>query len=174
MRWDTLLRLGGWAAIVAGVLRAAGSFASGVDSELERQLLYFIIDFLLLIGVFAAYAQEHEAVGRWGATGFLTTVVGILLVRSSRAVPGLDLYPAGALSVAGGWALLCLMSWRAGTGSGFVPLLFVLSVMTAILGQAVPSSQAPFVTSGVIFGVATMGVGRQVLARTGRDARQYG
>lgn len=39
--------------------------------------------------MFDAYAQSQEAVGRWGAAGFLTTVVGILLVRSSRAVPGL-------------------------------------------------------------------------------------
>ena len=89
MRIDTLLRGGGGAAVLAGVLRAAGSFVSG-GSE-------------LLLGVFTAYAQNHEALGRWGAVGFLTTVAGILLVRSSRAVPGLDLYPAGALSVVIGW-----------------------------------------------------------------------
>ena len=64
MRPDTLLRVGGWAAIIAGVLRAAGSFASDVGGEVERQSLYFIIDFLLLVGVIAAYAQEHEVVGR--------------------------------------------------------------------------------------------------------------
>jgi len=86
---------GGWAAILAGVLRAGGSLVSG-GSEVERQSLYFIVDLLLLLGVFAAHAQNHEALGRWGAAGFLTTVAGILLVRSSRAVSGLDLYPAGS------------------------------------------------------------------------------
>ena len=50
----------------------------------------FFIDLLLLLGAFAAYAQNHEAVGRWGAAGFVTTVTGILLVRSSRAVPDVD------------------------------------------------------------------------------------
>jgi hypothetical protein len=88
MRMDTFVRVGGGAAILAGVLRAAGSFVSG-GSEVERQSLYFIVDLLLLLGVFAAYTQNHEALGRWGAAGFLTTVAGILLVRSSRAVPGL-------------------------------------------------------------------------------------
>lgn len=157
--------------MIAGVLRAAGSFASGVGGELERQSLYFIIDVLLLIAVFAAYARQHEVVGRWGATGFLATVVGILLVRSSRAVPGLDVYPAGALSVALGWALLSLTSWRAGTGSGFPPLLFILSVVTAIVGQRATPSPVPFVASGVIFGAAMVGVGRQVSdARAPRDA----
>ena len=70
---STLVRVGGAAAILAGVLRAASSFASG-GSEVERQALYFIVDSLLLLGAFAAYAQNHEAVGRWGAAGFLTTV----------------------------------------------------------------------------------------------------
>jgi hypothetical protein len=164
MRRDALLRVGGWAAVIAGVLRVAASFTSSLGSDVERQSLYFIIDLLLLIAVFAAYLQVQEIVGGWGAAGFLTTVVGILLVRSSRAVPGLDLYPAGALAVALGWAVLGLASWRAGTASVFVPLLFVLSVVIAIVGQVVASSSSALVASGVIFGAAVVGVGRQVLA----------
>jgi hypothetical protein len=164
MRRDALLRVGGWAAVIAGVLRVAGSFTSSLGSDVERQSLYFIIDLLLLIAVFAAYLQVQEIVGGWGAAGFLTTVVGILLVRSSRAVPGLDLYPAGALAVALGWAVLGLASWRAGTASVLVPLLLVLSVVIAIIGQVVASSSSALVASGVIFGAAVVGVGRQVLA----------
>jgi hypothetical protein len=163
MRRDTLVRVGGWAAILAGVSRAAGSFASNVGGDVERQSLYILIDFLLLIGVFAAYAQDHQVVGRWGAAGFLTTVVGILLVRSGRAVPGVDLYPAGALAVALGWALMSVMAWRAGRGSVYVPMLFVLSIVTGIVGQILASSQAPFIASGVIFGAAMVGVGRQIV-----------
>jgi hypothetical protein len=59
MRMDTFVRCGGAAAILAGVLRAAASFAW--DSEVEQQVLYLIVDLLLLLGVFAAYAQNHEA-----------------------------------------------------------------------------------------------------------------
>ena len=69
MRMNTLLRVGGGAAILAGVLRAAGSFVY-LGSELERQSLYFIVDLLLLLGVFAAYTQNHEVLGRCGAAGF--------------------------------------------------------------------------------------------------------
>src|SRR5262245_53338276 len=137
MRLSTLVRLGGAAAILAGALRAASSFVSG-GSEVERQALYFIVDLLLLLGAFTVYAQNHEAVGRWGAAGFLTTVAGILLVRSSRMVPGLDLYPAGALSVAIGWVLLSLDWWKSANGPGFVPVLFVLSIATGLVGQMVP------------------------------------
>jgi hypothetical protein len=161
MRLSTLVRVGGAAAILAGMLRAASSFASG-GSEIERQALYFIVDLLLLLGVFAAYAQNHEAVGRWGAAGFLTTVAGILLVRSSRALPGLDLYPAGALSVAIGWVLLSSAWWRRAKGAAFVPVLFVLSIVTGLVGQMV-SRASLFVASGVIFSAAVAGVGSQVL-----------
>jgi hypothetical protein len=159
---DTFVRLGGWAAMLAGVMRAANSFVSG-GNEVERQALYFIVDLLLLLSVFAAYSQNHETLGRWGAAGFLTTVAGILLVRSSRAVPGLDLYPAGALSVAIGWVLLSLDWWRAANGSALVPVLFVLSVVTGVVSQIAQNAAALFVASGVIFGSAMLGVGRQVL-----------
>jgi hypothetical protein len=160
---ETLFRVGGWAAIIAGVLRAAGSFTSSLGSDVERQSLYFIIDLFLLIAVFTVYAQNHAVVGPWGAAGFLTTVAGILLVRSSRAVPGLDLYPAGALGIAGGWAVLALASWYKGRGSVFVPVLFTLSIVTAIAGQLAAAAPAAFVASGVIFSAAVVSVGLQVL-----------
>ena len=162
MNTRTLLRIGAGAAILAGVLRAAGSFAFG-GSEVVRQSLYFVIDLLLLLGLFTAYAQNHDALGPLGATGFLTGAAGILLVRSSRAIPGLDLYPAGALGVAIGWALLSVDWWRRANGAWFVLLLFVLSITTGLVGQATPRLAVLFVASGVIFGAAMVGVGYQVL-----------
>jgi len=160
---DTLVRVCGGAAILAGVLRATGSFASG-RSEVERQSLYFIVDLLLLLGVFAVYAQNHEAMRLWGAAGFLTTVVGILLVRSSRVIPDLDLYPVAALSVAVGWVLLSF-AWKTANGPAFVPPLFVLSVVTGLVGQMVPRAATLMIVSGVIFGTAMVGVGKELLSR---------
>jgi hypothetical protein len=162
MNTRTLLRIGGGAAVLAGVLRAASSFAYG-GSEVVRQSLYFVIDLLLLLGLFTAYAQNQDALGRLGATGFLTAAAGILVVRSSRAVPGLDLYPAGALAVAIGWLLLSVDWWKRANGASFVLLLFVLSIMTGLVGQATPRLAVLFVASGVIFGAAVVGVGYQIL-----------
>jgi hypothetical protein len=39
----------------------------------------------------------------------------------------------------------------------------LLSVVTGLVGQIAPHAAALFVASGVIFGAAMMGVGRQVL-----------
>ena len=60
-------------------------------------------------------------------------------------------------------------------GSAFVPLLFVLSIVTGLVGQIVARAAGLFVVSGVIFGAAMVGVGRQVLlaaaAAPGNGAR---
>jgi hypothetical protein len=152
------------AAILGGAMRAAASFLFDAGGEIQRQSLYFAIDLLILFGVLGVYAQNHQAVGRWGAGGFLTTVVGILLVRSSGAVPGLDLYPAGALLVAIGWVLLSFRWWKTNRGPVFVPVLFVVSIITGLIGQIAPRAAILSVVSGVIFGAALIGAGLQLLA----------
>jgi hypothetical protein len=166
MRTEMLIRAGGVAAMAAGVLRAAGSFAAAAGTEIERQSLYFVIDLLLLLGVFAAYGQNHKALGRTGAVGFLTTVVGVLLVRSTHAVAGVDLYPAGAFSVVIGWVLISLAWKMRASGPAFAPLLFVLSIVFGLVGQMAPTATAPPVLSGLIFGAAIVGVGKHLLGTT--------
>ena len=42
-------------------------------------------------------------------------------------------------------------------------VLFILSVVAGFVGQIVPRAEILFVASGVIFGAAMVGVGRQVL-----------
>ena len=53
--------------------------------------------------------------------------------------------------------------------------MFVLSVVTGLVGQIVARAAGLFVVSGVIFGAAMVGVGRQVLlaanAAPGNEAR---
>ena len=62
---DTLVRVGAAAAIVAGLLRAAAAVAPGTDGEVERQSCISLSTSCLL-GVLAAYAQHHKALGRSG------------------------------------------------------------------------------------------------------------
>lgn len=174
MRTETLVKVGGSAAIVGGVLRGITSFGS-VGGEIETQSLYLVIDLLLLLGAFAAYGRNHEALGRLGAVAFLAIVIGLLLVRSSRAIPGFDLYPPGALSTAAGWLLLSFEWWRVANGPAFVPVLFASSLASGLVGSIVPSATAPIVVSGLAFGAAMVGVGRQVssgesAAVTGADS----
>ena len=163
MRKDTLVWVGGAAAILAGVLRAMVAAAPDAGSEVARQSVYFIVDLLLLLGVIALYWQHHAALGRAGACAFLLTIAGLLLVRSRCAVPGIDLYPAGALSVAIGWVVLGLAWWRRSSGSPSVPLLLLLSLLLGVLSQFLGSAQTLFAASGVLFGAAMIEAGRRLL-----------
>ena len=70
--------------------------------------------------------------------------------------------------------LLSLAWWKKANGASFVPLLFVLSLMTGLAGQIVQRLSPLFVASGVIFRGAMVGVGRQVLLAASAAPRNEG
>jgi hypothetical protein len=157
-----LIRAGGIAAIAGGLLRAAASFAPGVGSDVERQLLYLVVDVLLLLGLLGFYALRHQDLGLTGALGFLLALFGIVIVRSRRAIPGLDLYPVGALAVAGGLIVMSVRAWSVKRLAVWVSLAFVVSAIVGVMGTVVSNAAWLFVVSGVLFGAAFAGLGREV------------
>ena len=157
-----LIRTGGMAAIVGGVLRAAASFAPSVGSDSERQLLYLVVDMFLLLGLLGFYELCHQDVGRTGALGFLLALFGLVVVRSSRIVPGLDLYPVGALALVGGLIALCARAWRMKRLAVWIPVAFVVSTLVGLVGTVSDHSGWLLVLSGVLFGAAFAGLGREV------------
>jgi hypothetical protein len=62
--------------------------------------------------------------------------------------------------------------WRTAKGPAYVPVLFVLSIVTGLVGQIV-SRASLFVASGVIFGAAVSGAGRQVLLGVSAASRLF-
>ncbi len=157
-----LIRAGGMAALVGGVLRAAASFAPSVGSDSERQLLYLVVDMFLLLGLLGFYELRHQDVGRTGALGFLLALFGLVVVRSSRVIPGLDLYPMGALAFVGGLIALCGSAWRVKMLAVWIPMTFVVSTLVGLVGTVADNSGWLFVLSGVLFGAAFAGLGRGV------------
>jgi hypothetical protein len=163
-----LVRTGGTAAVVGGVLRAAASFAPSVFSDTELQVLYLVIDVLLLLGVLGFYEFQHDDLGWTGAIGFLMTLLGLLTIRSSRAIPRIDLYPIGALVVGGGVLTLCVSAWKVKALSGWVPLALLASILTGLVGAFIQTGGWLSALSGVTFGVAFAGLGRQALSAARR------
>ena len=157
-----LIRAGGMAAIIGGVLRAAASFAPNAGSNVEQQLLYLTVDMFLLLGLLGFYELRHHEAGRTGAFGFLLALFGLVVVRSSRAIPGFDLYPLGALVFVGGLIALCGSAWIAKTLAFWVPAAFVVSTLLGLVGTVADNSGRLFVLSGVLFGAAFAGLGREV------------
>ena len=164
-----LIRAGGMAAIVGGVLRAAASFASSLGSDAERQLLYLVVDMFLLLGLLGFYELRHQDIGRTGALGLLLALVGLTVVRSSRAIPGLDLYSMGALAFVVGLIVMCGSAWSVKTLAVLVPVAFVASTLVALVGTVVDNAGWLFVLSGVLFGGAFAGLGRAVWSAARRS-----
>jgi hypothetical protein len=154
--------------MVGGTLRTAASFAPTVGFEIERQVLYLIVDMFLVLGLLGFYELRYQDVGRTGAFGFLLVLFGLVVVRSSRALPGFDLYPEGAIAVVGGLILLCGSAWRLKTLAFWVPAAFTASTLVGLAGNITGNSEL-FVASGVLFGVAFAGLGRDTWSAARRS-----
>jgi hypothetical protein len=162
MSRGALIRAGGTAAVVGGILRAAASFAPSFGSDSERQILYLVVDMFLLLGLLGFYELRDQDVGRTGALGFLLALFGLVVVRSSGVVSGLDLYPVGAVAVAGGLIVLCGRAWSVKTLRVWVPTVFVVSTLVGLVGTVAGNSARLLVASGVLFGAAVAGLGLEM------------
>jgi len=169
----TLVRAGGFVAIAGGILRAAASFAPMVvHSEIEREVLYLVVDLCLTVGLLGFHFRHSKSIGWPGAAGLALALVGLATVRASRAFSSVDLYPVGALATACGVILLSVRTWAAARLPGWVPAAFLLSTVVGIIGSYVHGADFLFICSGVIFGVAFASLGIEGLTQSRRRQRR--
>ena len=163
----SLVSLGGIAAVLAGILRGIASFLPATTSDVALQPLYILTDIFILLGIFALYGIRYKETGKLGFLGFLFAVVGILVIRSSKAITGVNLYPAGSLIFSLGLIILGIRLWLANVLPGWVVGLWALSVLVGIIGYFVPSLDLLFVVAGLMFaiGFAAAGIKLQSLAK---------
>ena len=53
-------------------------------------------------------------------------------------------------------------AWRVARLRGWVPIAFVLSTLTGILGAVLPGLSSLFIVSGLLFGTAFVGLGKEM------------
>ena len=166
MSSQQLIRLGGLAAMLAGGLRTAASFSSSAEPGVTLEILYLVIDILLLFGIFGIYAFQHEHIRWFGFVGFLLAVIGTAIIAGPDGTIGVvDMYTAGSLSVGAGIVFLAVGSWAARTLPHWVAILWIVSTVVGILG-AVTGRESLFVVTGVTFGLAFVGAGARLWSRT--------
>jgi hypothetical protein len=155
-----LIRLGGLAAIVAGLLRAASAFLPAMEPSVALEWLYLLIDVLLLFGLLGVYAYQHAESGIWGFAGFLLAVTGLESIGGPDGKIGdVDIYTAGATLVGIGLVVLAVGSWRGQKLPRYVPTLWVFSTVVGTSGFLVPRSTVPFQIAGVALGLGFVGAG---------------
>jgi hypothetical protein len=156
-----LIRWGGLAAIVAGILRGVSSFAANVAAGETIAVLYLATDIFLLFGMIGLYGFQRQESGAWGLGGCWLAIVGLAIIRTG-AILGLNLYPIGAVIFAIGLSALAIGAWIAGKLPRWVSIAWVVSTVIGFVGFFAPGLNVLFVVSGVLFGVSFASAGLKV------------
>jgi hypothetical protein len=167
MSSTNLMRLGGLAAIIAGILRGINSFLPTNLPIVTTEILYLITDIFILFGIMGIYGFEYQESGLWGFFGFLLAIVGTgIIMGPDGSIGGINMYPVGSLILAAGLTLLAIGSWIANKFPRWVPVLWVLSTIVGFIGYFVPGLNLLFVISGIMFGIGFAGAGFAIRSHT--------
>jgi len=167
MKADTLFRLSGAAAFIAGVLRIVAALAMVQDARM-REALYDITDALLLFGVIGIYLERADRLGLLGLSAFAIAVAALSFIGGPDADRfGFSSHQQGAAALL--IALLGLsFAWlRAGQrplwAGGF---WFLSAIAGGVLARFPPpiSSYGP-ASAGVLFGAGFMAAGIGLIHR---------
>jgi len=172
MKSSTLIRLGGMSALAGGVIRTLASFIPLITREpsLGIELLYLVIDILILFGLIGIYAVQHEKAGICGFAGFLLAMTGTaLIVGPDGKLGSLDVYWAGATVISVGMTLLAVGSLRAGVLTRRAPLLWILSTLAGIAGSWLNGGGYGFLIAGIAFGAGFAIAGYEVMNKTAKS-----
>jgi len=153
-----LIRYGGLAALLAGVLRVVASFIPASPQPAAAvEILYVVIDVLILLGLIGVYGYQREKTGWWDRLGLLLTLIGIAIIRG-RA----EWYAAGATMVSVGFSLLAIGSWKNARLPRAVSVLWILSTVIGVGGYVVKAPGVTFVIAGVAFGLGLIIAGVKI------------
>jgi hypothetical protein len=167
MSSTNLIRLGGLAAILAGILRGVNSFVPSSPPSGEIAILYLLTDIFILFGIIGMYGFQHQESRLWGFFGFLLAIIGIAMIRTG-AISGVNLYPIGASTFTVGLSLFAIGTWIAKKLPRWVSVFWVLSTIVGFMGYFIPSLSLLFVISGIIFGIGFAGAGIKVWSATSK------
>lgn len=153
-----LIRLGGLAAILAGILRALASLLPAPTAPIMT--LYLVVDVLLLFSVIGLFEFQRVEAGGLGTLALLLEIVALfILIARDLSILGPAVYPAGALVFAVGLDLYAMASWRSRTLPRWILILLVLSTVIGPIGFFSPGLAVLVTASGILFGVGIASAG---------------
>ena len=167
MSSKNLIRLGGLAAILAGILRGFNSFLPNDVPVVTLEILYLLTDIFILFGIMGLYGFQYRESGWWGFSGFLLAIIGTgMIIGPDGSIAGVNMYPVGSLIFAAGLTALAVGAWIANKLSRWIPVGWLVSTILGFIGYFSPGLGLLFVVSGVIFGISFAGAGFEVRSAT--------
>jgi hypothetical protein len=133
MRDQTLWKLAGVAALAGGLIDLAGPLVYPHLAESSRQVVYVVIDVLLLLGMLGVQFVTGRLTGWWGVVGLAIGASAVLVVRSSAAL-GPGVYPAAAAVWVIGMVLMSLGILRVRAPLGGAASLWLATFVIGLVG----------------------------------------
>lgn len=171
MSSTNLIRWGGLAAIIAGILRGVSSFFSSPAPGATIELFYLLTDIFIIFGVMGLYGFQHHESGLWGFFGFLLAIIGIGVIRTG-SISGVTMYPIGALIFVSGLSSFAVGCWIANKLHPWISILWLLSSLVGCIGYFVPGLNLLFAISGVLFGIGFSGAGFKLWSVTSKQPQR--
>jgi hypothetical protein len=163
MSTSRLIRLGGLAAIVAGVQRCGTSLLLYGDPTDLEEMVYLAFDLAILFGLLGIYAYQSAAAGLTGFFGFVLALIGTAMIAGPDGVlGGVQEYVAGALLISVGLVFLAIGTWVAARLPRYVPVLWITSTVVGIGGFALGGSPFMLTIAGLAFGAGFVGAGATI------------
>ncbi len=164
-----LIRWGGMAAVVGGVLFVVGDLlglltfggelaeTAATGTFFVQQFLFLLGTVLILFGLFGLHASQSEATGTLGLVGFLVAFLGTALAvgatwaqafvapRIAQLEPGLlevpnFAFPLSFAIFAVGWLLFGIATMRAGVYPRVAAILLIVGAVLTFVSFLFPAS----------------------------------
>lgn len=162
--------MGAIAAITAGVLRAGTSFLPSSASGTGIELLYLVIDLLLLFAIVAVYAYVRERSGVAGLVGFVLALAGTgSIVGPDGTLGGVDMYVAGASTLSLGLAVLSVGAWRRAALPRAACALWLGSTVIGVGGYTIRGPGVLVTLAGLAFGIGFVVAGLRMWREPDRE-----
>ena len=159
-----LLRILGVAAIVGGLLRVVSAFIPWTPDSAPLEVLYDVIDVLLLFGLMGAYFAVRASIGIFGFVSFAIAEAGIASIVGPDTVAfGVDTYQTGVVVITAGMTLFAIQLLLTRAIAWWVAVCWIASTIIGVGATAGGNAALGFVAGGVLFGLGFAAAGVAVL-----------
>lgn len=158
-----LLRLGSFAAILAGLLRIGSSFLPYAEPTPTHKLLYLTIDLCILFGLLAIYFYQYAELGRAGLAGFIFALAGAaIIVGPDGSIGSVPMYQLGSALLLVGLAVIAIAGWRLACIPRWALASWLLSLVLGVATTVPATPAAVFALAGLSFGIGFLGAGLKI------------
>ena len=166
---NALIKMGGYAAIVGGVLKLVAAFIPYTPQSAFLEGLYGVIDAGLLFGLIAVYLVAARSIGWIGLTSFVIALSALAsIIGPDAEMFGIDFYQTGATAFTFGLTALSLQLFR----KRILIAPAALWTASALIGATLTSVGSPFAftAAGIAMSAGFIVAGYRIMTKPCPDS----